>query len=287
MESLRLDRPVLIRQYLDWRYAYEVDRGNNVADLQRDIDLIRGGVNVPPALRAELQISAGEATTDSPLSHSHPHEDIADAYLQLLLDGNRRDAHALIERELESGLSIEDLYLHVFQMVLYKVGDRWQRNQLSVGQEHFCTAAVQAAMSQMYTRIFASPRNGRKLVATSIAGNLHEVGIRMVADMLEMDGWDTHYLGADCPNQDVVQTIGSTGAEVLAVSATLVSQIHELTDLIGQIKTSFGDDYPILVGGRLFNSDPELWQRCRASAYAQDAKSAVDAANELVGAASG
>lgn len=35
----------------------------------------------------------------------------------------------------------------------------------------------------------------------------HEIGMRMVADFFEMEGWDTYYLGANTPTRSILQTI--------------------------------------------------------------------------------
>ncbi|MDZ7776615.1 MAG: hypothetical protein U5L09_13885 [Bacteroidales bacterium] len=54
-------------------------------------------------------------------------------------------------------------------------------------------------MSQLYPYIFNSQRVGKSMVAATVGGELHEMGIRMVADFFEMEGWDTWYLGANAP----------------------------------------------------------------------------------------
>ena len=103
---------------------------------------------------------------------------------------------------IQHGTSVHDIYLHVFQRSQYEVGRLWQTNQISVGQEHLCTAATQLIMSQLYPLIFGTERKNRRIVAACVGGDLHEIGIRMVADFFEMDGWDTFYLGADVPTDE-------------------------------------------------------------------------------------
>ena len=63
-----------------------------------------------------------------------------------------------------------------------------------MAQEHYCTAATQLIMSQLYPYIFTTGKNGRVLVGTCVSGDLHEIGVRMVSDFFEMEGWDTFYL---------------------------------------------------------------------------------------------
>ena len=95
----------------------------------------------------------------------------------------------------------------------------WQMNRLTVAQEHYCTAATQMIMSQLYPYIFEGERNGRVLVATCVAENLHEIGVRMVTDFFEMDGWDTFYLGANVPTASRSHPPSGAGAARTTVSA--------------------------------------------------------------------
>ena len=112
--------------------------------------------------------------TDMPLAA------MAQQYLSLLLLGQRHSASRIIMDAVEQGVPvpIQDLYLHVFQPSQYEIGRLWQSNQISVAQEHYCTAATQLIMSQLYSRIFSSQKNGRRLVAVCVAQELHELGVR-------------------------------------------------------------------------------------------------------------
>ncbi len=122
---------------------------------------------------------------------------------------------------MRQGGAIQDLYIHVFQCVQRELGRLWQINQITVAQEHYCSASTQLIMSQLYPYIFAGEKNGRKMVAACLGGELHEIGLRMVADIFEMGGWDTFYLGANTPPESIVQMLVVEQAELLALSATM------------------------------------------------------------------
>lgn len=209
---------------------------------------------------------------------------LAQDYLQALRLGERHRASRLVMDAVAAGTSVKDVYLGVFQPVQYEVGRLWQTNQISVAQEHYCTAATQLIMSQLYPHIFALDRRGRAMVATCVAGDLHELGVRMVADFFEMDGWDTFYLGANTPHEGVIDTIVERRAEVLAVSATLATHVHAVHELIEAVRASPAvSAVLILVGGHPFNEAPDLWKTVGADATARDAQQAVDLANRLSG----
>lgn len=211
-----------------------------------------------------------------------PLNTLAQAYLDALLQGKRRIASRLIMDAVEDGVPIKQIYLNVFQPVQHEVGRLWQQNQVSVAQEHYCTAATQLIMSQLYPKIFSTSRSGKRLVATCVGGELHEIGVRMVADFFEMDGWDTYYLGANTPMSSVLQTIEEQNADVLAISATIPYHVSKVTALIENVRSTFSQDQiSILVGGYPFNTSPNLWQRVGADGYASNAQDAIALANEM------
>ena len=172
-----------------------------------------------------------------------------------------------------------------FQKSQYEIGRLWQTNEVSVAQEHYCTAATQLVMSQLYPYLFSAQKNGQKMIATSIGGELHEIGMRMVADFFEMDGWDTYYIGANTPNESIIQTLEENQAQLLGISATLTPHVSAVENLISQIRsTEYGKNVKILVGGYPFNIAPSLWVDIGADGYGKDANEAVSIAKTLISA---
>jgi methylmalonyl-CoA mutase cobalamin-binding domain/chain len=229
---------------------------------------------------------ASPATTSfvsPPEQHARPElVGLASSYLDALLRADRRAASRLILGSVEGGLDVRDVYLYVFQPVQREVGRLWQLNQISVAQEHYCTAATQMVMSQLYPRIFSARRVGRTLVATCVGNELHELGVRMVADFFEMAGWDTYYLGANVPMESILRAVADRRAHVLAVSATMTYHVGHVRALIDHIRSSSVEhDVRILVGGYPFNVSTSLWKTVGADGYARDAQQAVGVADGL------
>jgi methanogenic corrinoid protein MtbC1 len=138
-------------------------------------------------------------------------------------------------------------------------------------------------MSLLYPRIFRTKRNGRSLVSACVSSELHELGARMVADFFEMEGWDTYYLGANAPAKSIIEAIEFRQADILAISATMISNIRATEQLLQEIRASeAGKKIKILVGGYPFNVSPNLWQKLGADAYASNALDAVTKASTLL-----
>jgi methanogenic corrinoid protein MtbC1 len=240
--------------------------------------------SVEPVLEAALaRVRAAPETPASQLVAGAPLVDLARDYLDVLLAGERRAASAMILDAVQGGVPIKDIYLYVFQPVQREVGRLWQLNRVSVAQEHYSTAATQLVMSQLYSHIFRTARRGRSLVAACVGGELHEIGVRMVADFFEMEGWDTYYLGSNTPERAVLEAIDSRKADVLALSATMTFYVSAVAELIARVREGIRTPLRILVGGYPFLLAPDLWRQVGADGYAGDAQQAVVVANQLVG----
>lgn len=205
-------------------------------------------------------------------------------YVKSLRDGDRRAALKIARDALTNGIDIRDLYMDVFQPAMHEIGRLWETNEITVAQEHLATAITQSVMAQLYAHVFAKPPKGRTMVATCIGGELHELGIRMVADFFEIEGWDVYYLGANMPVEDVVTMVNERKADVLAISVTLNNHVPRARELIYSVRESpIGNNVKIFFGGQPVNRSPDIYKTVGADMTARDARSAVELANEVVG----
>jgi methanogenic corrinoid protein MtbC1 len=231
---------------------------------------------------AESDLTAAQESQASVMSPDQPHAELAREYLDLLLAGERAQAARLIMAEVEGGLPVRDIYLHVFQPTQHEVGRLWQINEISVAHEHYCTAATQLIMSQLYPQIMSTEKTGRRMIMTCVNDELHELGARMVADFFEMEGWDTYYLGANTPSADILSALDEKAPDLLGISTTITYHLDKLSSLIQAVRSSPpGQDIPILVGGRPFNIDPDLWEKVGADGHASDAGAALETVEKL------
>ncbi|MBF0201309.1 MAG: cobalamin-dependent protein [Desulfamplus sp.] len=215
-------------------------------------------------------------------AHDDPYRELAESYSEAVFSSDRRKASAIILEAVESGTAIKDIYLHVFQPSLYLIGRLWQFNIISVAQEHLFTAMTQSIMAQLYPFIMSGLRGDKKMIATCVGSELHEIGIRMVADIFEMDGWSTLFLGAGTSSKTVVGTIDSEKPHLLAISATMNFHLPNVQNLIKEVKSSNTPGLFIMVGGGVFNARPQLWQDIGADGFAMDAVHALEVADDLI-----
>lgn len=200
-----------------------------------------------------------------------------DYFLQLLINMDSEKADEYIQNQINDGKSIKEIYLEIIQPTLYQVGDLWQKKIISVAKEHYITALMQNIIGKFYPMLFSRKQKSRHTITAVCAGNeLHEIGLRMVVDFFEISGWDTIFLGSNIPIEMVVDQLIEFPTDVLAISATTISQLIDLKKLVDQIKKKKELSHiKILVGGKVFNETPNLWKTIGADLYASDPEQAI------------
>jgi methanogenic corrinoid protein MtbC1 len=220
---------------------------------------------------------------DSYLTEDNPHKDFAEKYLNLLLDNKKSEASNLIVNEAISKMSVPEIYLDILEPVQKEVGRLWHANEISVAQEHYISSVTQLVMSQLYFHFLSSGGEKGNIVTTAVGTELHEIGIRMVADLLEIDGFDTIHLGANTPPSSIIETLKKNRTVLVGISVTLPIHLKELVRLVDMIRSEPElANLKILVGGYALNQNPELKEELDVDRYSMNAKDAVQKANKLI-----
>lgn len=180
-EALKTESPALFVEYLAWVKVLFAGLKFPGHVLPTTLAGMRQALaeKLPPDLAADAI-----ETLDASIRNlaEAPLDGLARQFLQHLLTGERRAASCLILDAVQPGTPLKEIYLRVFQRTQREIGRLWQTNQISVAQEHFCTAATQMIMSQLYPYIFTGERKSRRMVLACVGGELHEIGARMGAD---------------------------------------------------------------------------------------------------------
>jgi len=205
-------------------------------------------------------------------------------YLAAIRSGDRRRAFQVIDTARDAGLDLAGIYLGIFQPALREIGGLWQNNELTVAEEHLATAITEAAMARAYERAFTWRTDGsRTLIAACADVERHEVGLRMLCDLLDLEGWRTTYLGSTVPIESLATMVLRLRPNVVALSVALSPHLPRLRLMIAAIRSTLGDEQPlIIVGGRPFLDDPSLAERLGADLTAPNAVDAVRLLGERV-----
>jgi methanogenic corrinoid protein MtbC1 len=205
-----------------------------------------------------------------------PLDGIRPLFLSHLLAGQSAQAARLAEQSVTCAEDLKAFYLPMLQSCMIEIGIRWERGEISVAQEHLATAIAGRIMSMFYgSYVVRQPDKGRAVV-TAAPNEFHELGARMVADFLEMDGWEVHYLGANTPAADLIELLASSPWHFLAVSVAMPFNLDHARELISDLKAHRGTrEIPVMLGGRVIAEMPGLAAETGADGWAPDAAAAV------------
>ncbi len=225
-----------------------------------------------------------KAVTDVQLSETFMNGDyyeIRRAYLNAILKSQTREAYKIIDNAKESGLSILDIYEQILTKAMYEIGLLWHKNVITVDREHYATSVTQTVMSSFYNELFDKPRVNRVLVSCAVGSELHEMGIRMISDVFEFNGWDTYYLGAALPKKALLDAIKEHNPDLIALSVTMPPYLSTCEDIVKSIKEAF-PNLKIAVGGQAFKNTDALWKKWSVDFYSESSDDLIAWANEKI-----
>ena len=175
------------------------------------------------AMRANLErgLSAAEAAR---LALSETHEGatplLAEAAAELdaaLSIFDEASAQAVLDR-LFGSLSIDAALRDVVVPYLHELGERWQRGDVSIAQEHFASNVVRGrlmAMARGWGR-----GSGPLAVLACAEDEQHDIPLLLFGLLLRTYGWRIGYLGADTPLPSLVQAVRELHPSAVVVSGT-------------------------------------------------------------------
>ena len=291
--ALAACRPEILHRQVAWTKSLFGARAVSVQDLTVALGALREAAveHAPPEdapLIREYIASTVEHLAQCPgcppchLTNDCPNQRLALEYVVTMLEGDRRASSELIVGAAKGGMPVRTLYLEVLYPAMKELGRMWERDEIDVAEEHFCTATTEMVMSQLYPFLTRAPSNGKVAVVAAAQGNLHQIGVRMVADFLEMDGWRPIYLGANVPPHDLALAVSDFKADVLAIAACLHAHLQSVADAIAVVRSCpQAAGVKVIVGGNGFAGTGELWREMGADAMALCVDEAVAHANQL------
>jgi methanogenic corrinoid protein MtbC1 len=194
-------------------------------------------------------------------------------FVDLLLDRPPHEARSAVLAFAERGMRPLELYMTLLAPSLREIGARWERGNASVAQEHLATELVISIMSTLVARLDGRPIVAHLAVLAGTDGELHAIGLRMVNDFLEADGWEVQYLGALTPGPDLERYVRAVEPDVVGLSTTLTTHLPATRAIVAALKRLPTPPF-VLVGGQAYGGNSAVALSLGADAFAADAQEA-------------
>jgi DNA-binding transcriptional MerR regulator/methylmalonyl-CoA mutase cobalamin-binding subunit len=184
-------------------------------------------------------------------------QDLADA-LERFDEGR---AHEIFDALL-ARVTVDALLRDVVVPYLHELGERWERGEASIAQEHFASALLRGRLLGL-ARGWGNGIGPRAVLACA-PGERHDLGLIAFGLALRARGWRIVYLGADTPVTTVADAARACDPEVVVISAVGTKALRREAEALASLARATrlclagagaaraqpaGDDVVVLTGG--------------------------------------
>jgi MerR family transcriptional regulator, light-induced transcriptional regulator len=207
-----------------------------------------------------------------------------DAFYDAMVSGDRLKALEIFRQAIAAGRGFIDTELHLVQPTFYRIGEGWQENKVSIAQEHLATVIAHSMLAREFAHAQPEPRVDRKAVLACVEGNHHALGLQMVADAFELQGWEVRNIGANTPTSALVGFVREDDPHLVGLSAAMPHHLPAARAAIARLRSELGEACPpLMLGGLAINQFKPLSKMLGADCTAGDARAAAEAASVTLG----
>jgi len=182
--------------------------GDDVRRVEAMRDHLRQGLAAAEAAQLALADPAGGAAVG---------EGAAAALVDRLEQFDDAGAHALLDALLAS-LTLETVLRDAVLPALATIGERWERGETTIAQEHFGSSLLRGRLLGLARRWGAG--TGPRALLACAPDELHDLGLIAFGLALRGEGWRITYLGPDTPIETLADAASALDADLVVVAAT-------------------------------------------------------------------
>ena len=139
-----------------------------------------------------------------------------------------------LEKVLAEAFADDDVASVVDQWLLpslVRLGEGWQRGELTVAGEHFVTAALHRRLAHAFQALPLAPCTAPQVVVGLARGSRHELGVLAFALVLRARGVPVTYLGGDLPLEAWMSTVRLIGPSAVVLAAPTIEDLPAVREL--------------------------------------------------------
>jgi len=195
---------------------------------------------------------------------------------ELLQKGKAKDIVSVVEKALSDGAPPADILGKGLISGMNVIGAKFKQGEIFVPEVLIAARAMNHAMATLKPALVKAGVNpvGKAVICT-VKGDLHDIGKNLVRMMIEGKGVEVIDLGVDCSSEKIIETVQSSGAKVVCLSALLTTTMLGQKEVIDALKAKgLRDKVKVMVGGAPVTQS--YAEEIGADAYTPDAASAAD-----------
>ena len=164
--------------------------------------------------------------------------------------GDFEQAAASIRLALESGIRASEVLVGVLSPALYAIGTLWESGELTVAEEHRFTAFCSTVIDQIAA--FERAESPPSLVLAPMAGNTHELGMRMLQHLAWERDLSCRRLAVGATADEIVVAGQTLQPRFFGLSVSLVESIPAALEFGRRLRDALPAESELALGGPAF-----------------------------------
>jgi 5-methyltetrahydrofolate--homocysteine methyltransferase len=201
---------------------------------------------------------------------------------QAVYDGDEPKTLELVKKAMAEGLGAQEIVDKGLVMGLHECGAGYAAGEKFIPEMLMSAEAMKASMAVLKPYLAAGePSIGGKVVLATVEGDVHDIGLELVATMLGSAGLEVIFMGPDVETSRIIAAVKQDKPQLLGLSALLTNTMDIMPVIIKKLEQEgLRNSLKVIIGGAPVSQD--FADRIGADGYAYDAAAAVPVAKKLV-----
>ena len=189
-------------------------------------------------------------------------------------------AEELTKQAIDGGIAPSDILEKGLIVGMSSIGAKFSRNEVFVPDLLMAAKAMASSMAQLKP-FFDSGQAKHKgtIVIGTVKGDLHDIGKKLVAMVMEGGGWKVVDMNVDVSPEKFVAALKENPGAALGLSALLTTTMISMEETVKLVREQVPDTR-IIIGGAPVTDD--FRKKIGADAYSPDPQGALDWLNKQV-----
>jgi 5-methyltetrahydrofolate--homocysteine methyltransferase len=197
-------------------------------------------------------------------------------------DGEEQTTVELVKKALAEGLNAQDIVDKGLVKGLHECGAGYEAGEKFIPEMLMAAEAMKASMAILKPHLAAGETAaGGKVVLATVEGDVHDIGLELVATMLGSAGFEVNFMGPDVETSRIIAAVKQDKPQLLGLSALLTNTMDVMPVIIKQLEQEgLRKALKVIIGGAPVSQD--FADLIGADGFAYDAAAAVPVAKKLV-----
>lgn len=174
---------------------------------------------------------------------------------QFLLEKNVASGWSCVEDTMDQGYNSAFIYDFILRDAMYRIGEMWEENKISVAHEHLATGTCELILTKYHLeklndRLIEENSPSPRAMFFCVEGEEHDLGLKMASSLFEEYGWDVYDLGSNLPLDYAEYSLKKWQPDVVCISLSIRHHLPKLKETIERLQ-NISPGTTFIVGSRL------------------------------------